>query len=71
MINREAFHMDTDIPHALNEAGWEIFCFTYLSTQQIAERYPEVHSPVIANITADLVETRLSAEAFAVIVLII
>lgn len=71
MINHEAFHMDADIPHALNEAGWEIFCFTYLSTQQTAERYPQVHSPVILNITADLAETRLTVEAFAVMVLII
>lgn len=64
MINHEAFHMDTDIPHALNEAGWEVFCFTYLSTQQNAERYSQVHSPVIFNITEDLVETRLTVGAF-------
>lgn len=70
MINHEAFHMDTDIPHALNEAGWEI-CFTYLSTQKNAERYPQVHSTVIFDITKDLIETRLTVGAFAATALII
>lgn len=70
MITHEAFHMDTDIPHALNEAGWEI-CFTYLSTQKNAERYPQVHSTVIFNIPEDLIETRLTVGTFAAIVLMI
>lgn len=70
MINHEAFHMDTDIPHALNEAGWEI-CFTYLSTQKNAKRYPQVHSTVIFDIAKDLIEARLTVGAFAVTALII
>lgn len=47
MINHETSHMGTDIPHALNEAGWENLCSTHFLTQQTAGKYPQVHSPMV------------------------